>query len=190
MVKCFMEIPSQLVVAVTEHLIYTDIKQLFLANSLVPWILKLILGHFLDYLPLIFCHRLEDESQTKLLIVILGREQIRLLLSFICIVTKSVHLDADKAKLINQRVSEKDSRLNIVHRNDKSDQTQLGQLRQHVKPFRPLQHPHIYGMNEDDKRSCGANVVSLYVLIQYSFHELQLFFTTCELQFLWLQTLV
>ena len=92
MVPGLRQVLFEPLLVIAKHILNALIKQILNLNALLLSVLNLVLGYDLDNIPLIFSHRLQDVGDTILLIVILGCEQVWLVVRFIPVRLKSVHL--------------------------------------------------------------------------------------------------
>ena len=139
-----MQVFLQVLRAVGEHVLNAPIEQVFLFDALLVRVLKLVPGNLLDDLPLIVGHRFEDESKTKLLIIIFGGEETWLPAKFIFDRLERVGLDAHEVEEIELVVSEEHATLAVVNGDDQFDSGDRGELGKHLLPFGALELAHIH----------------------------------------------
>ena len=84
-------------------------------DALVLRVFQLVLRDLLDDATLVLGHRFEDEGQTQLLVIILGRIGVRLPLKLVFKSFESVQLHAHEVKLIQKLVSKEHARPNVVY---------------------------------------------------------------------------
>ena len=86
-------------------------------DGFVLWVFQLVLRDLLDDTTLVLSHshRFENEGQTQLLVIILGRISVQLPLKLVGKSFESVQLHAHEVKLIQKLVSEEHARPNVVY---------------------------------------------------------------------------
>ena len=73
-----------------------------------------MLGNLLQNISLVLSHRLEDESQTQLLVIILRRVSVWLPFKLLLKGCEGVQLNTDEIVLVEKLVGKKYSRLDVV----------------------------------------------------------------------------
>jgi len=95
----------------SQHVFHALRQQVSDLYALIIRVLELVTRYLLDDRPLISSHRLEDEGQAQLLIVVLGGVSVRLPLQLVFEDFEGVQREADKVVLVQQLIREQYTRL-------------------------------------------------------------------------------
>ena len=116
MVLCFGQIIFQHLLRVRKHVFNASLEEFSYVNSLFLWVLKLVSRNFFYDSTLVVGHRLENEGKSDLLVIVLGREELRSIHDLIFVVELvSVNLATYKVKIIHLVFSEDNRGFYVVY---------------------------------------------------------------------------
>lgn len=132
-----------------KHWVTALSKQILYWNSLLLWILKLIVSNLFNYITLVACHGFQDKSESDFLILVLCREQTWLVELLTFVILEGIDLKTDEVEVVELLLWEDDTWLTMVHAHNKPNWRECCNFTEYIKPLWVLELLDVHRVNQN-----------------------------------------